>query len=152
MNTDVELIWLEGQIERWVRFGRPVAERFIDRRRRVLSFAPGSVACLVRWQSGDHGTVVSRIDILRAVRPGEAFTTLPHATPGAELLLHIEGWARVQKVLEAVDAVEQAGVDPVDAAPDHWTHVAARVSAGEPPRAYHRLRHRAWLSRVRRGR
>lgn len=149
MNTDIELLWLEGQIERWIRFGRPVAERIIDRRRRLVSFAPGSVVAFVRWQAGDHGTVVSRIDVLRVVRPGEAFTTLPFVAPGAELLLHIEGWPRVQLVLEAIDAVERTGVDPADAAPDHWRHVAARISAGEAPRPYDRKRHLAWLARRR---
>lgn len=149
MNTDVELLWLEGQIERWVRFGRPVAERFIDRRRRVVSFAPGSFFALVRWQANDFGTAASRIDILRAVRVGEAFTTVPFVAPGGELLLHIGGWPRVQRVLEAIDAVEQVGVNPADAAPDYWRHVGSRIAASETPRAYEHRRHLAWLARRR---
>lgn len=151
MSTDVELLWQEGQIERWLRFGRPAAERLIDRRRRVLSFAPGAVFALVRWQANDFGTAQSRIDILRAVRPGEAFTTVPFVSPGGELLLHIGGWPKVQRVLEAIDAVERAGVDPCQAAPEHWRHVASRISAGEPPRAYVAKRHRVWLLRRRIG-
>ena len=151
MQTEVELLWLEGQIERWVRFGRPVAERLIDRRRRVLSFAPGAVFALVRWQANDFGTAASRIDILRAVKPGEAFTTVPFVAPGGELLLHIGGWPKVQRVLEAIDAVEQAGVNPADAALDHWSHVAGRIGAGETPRPYAVQRHRAWLLRRRIG-
>ena len=151
MSTDVELLWQEGQIERWVRFGRPAAERLIDRRRRILSFAPGAVFALVRWQANDFGTAQSRIDILRAVRPGEAFTTVPFVQPGGELLLHIGGWPKVQQVLEAVDAVERAGVDPCQAAPEHWRHVASRIAAGEAPRAYAPRRHRAWLLRRRIG-
>lgn len=149
MSTDVELLWLEGQIERWVRFGRPAAERLIDRRRRVLSFAPGAVFALVRWRANDYGTVESRIDILRAVRAGEAFTTVPFVAPGGELLLHVGGWPKVQRVLEAIDAVERAGVNPADAAPDHWRHVATRVGAGETPRPYALRRHRTWLMRRR---
>lgn len=151
MHTEVELLWLEGQIERWVRFGRPAAERLIDRRRRVLSFAPRAVFALVRWQANDFGTAASRIDILRAVGPGEAFTTVPFVAPGAELLLHIGGWPKVQRVLEAIDAVEKAGVDPADAAPDHWRHVASRIVVGEAPRLYEPRRHRAWLFRRRIG-
>lgn len=151
MSTDVELLWQEGQIERWVRFGRPAAERIIDRRRRVLSFAPGAVFALVRWQANDFGTAQSRIDILRAVRPGEAFTTVPFVAPGGELLLHISGWPKVQRVLEAIDAVERAGVDPCLAAPEHWRHVASRIGAGEVPRTYAARRHRAWLLRRRIG-
>lgn len=151
MSTDVELLWQEGQIERWVRFGRPVAERLIDRRRRILSFAPGAVFALVRWQANDFGTAQSRIDILRAVRPGEAFTTVPFVAPGGELLLHVGGWPKVQCVLEAIDAVERAGVDPCQTAPEHWRHVASRIGAGEVPRAYAPGRHRAWLLRRRIG-
>ena len=41
--TEVELIHLEGKIERWIRFGREVQERILDRRRRVLALAPGAV-------------------------------------------------------------------------------------------------------------
>ena len=40
--TTVELLWLEKRIENRIRFGRAVAERIIDRRRRILSFAPRS--------------------------------------------------------------------------------------------------------------
>ena len=65
--THVELIWLEKQIEHWIRFGRDVAEQIVDRRQRILSFAPGSIFAFVRWAGNDYGTVVSRIDILRQV-------------------------------------------------------------------------------------
>ncbi len=41
--TTVELTWIEKQVERWLRFGRPVADTILDRQRRMLSFAPGSV-------------------------------------------------------------------------------------------------------------
>lgn len=149
MNTDVELLWLEGQIERWIRFGRPAGERLIDRRRRIVSFAPGAVFALVRWQAGEFGTTLSKIAILRAVALGEAFTTVPFVAPGAEILLSISSWPKVQAVLAAIDAVEATGVQAEAAAPDHWRHVGARVAVGLPPRAYDRLRHRAWLLRRR---
>ena len=50
-------------------------------------------------------------------------------------------------VLAAIDAVDAAGVDPCDAAPDHWRHVHNRLSAGQPPRPYTAERHAAWLKR-----
>lgn len=147
MRTEAELIFLEGQLERWIRFGRWTHERNLDRRRRVVGFDPGAVFALVRWQAGDHGTALSRIDILRAVPPGAAFTTIPFVAPGAEVLLHMQGWPKVEAVLEAIDAVERLGVEPRDAAPDHWRHVANRLSAGFTPRAYDLARHAAWLRR-----
>ena len=69
--TTVELLWLEKRIENRVRFGRPVAEKIVDRNHRVLSFVPGSIFAFVRWTSNDFGTVLSRIDILRAPAPGQ---------------------------------------------------------------------------------
>jgi len=149
MNTQVDLLWLEGQIERWIRFGHSAGERLIDRRRRVVEFAPGTIFGFVRWRSGEYGTIESRIAVLRAVAPGEAFTTYPFVAPGAEILLNISGWSRVQAVLDTVDAIERIGVVASAVAPDHWRHVGARIGVGLPPRRYDRARHRAWLLRRR---
>ncbi|TPG52588.1 DUF2840 domain-containing protein [Sphingomonas glacialis] len=145
--TEVELIWIEKRLEHWIRFGRIAAERIVSRKTRVVSFRPNAVFALCRWASNDFGTVHSRVDILRAVGPCEAYTTAPFVRPGGELYLSIQGWAKVRAVLAAVDAVERAGVDPCDAAPDHWRHVHNRLSAGDAPRLYTAERHAAWLTR-----
>lgn len=79
--TTVELLWLEKRIENRIRFGRIVEEIILDRRRRVLSFAPGSIFAFVRWMSNDFGTIVSRIDILRAVAAGQRCSTVPYSDP-----------------------------------------------------------------------
>lgn len=145
--TDIELIWIEKRLEHWLRFGRIAAERIVTRATRIVSLRPDAVCAFVRWAANDYGTVHSRIDILRATRPGEAITTVPFVRPGGELYLSIQGWAKVRAVLAAIDAVEAAGVDPCDAAPDHWRHVHNRLSAGERPRPYTAERHTAWLKR-----
>ena len=145
--TNVKPIWIEKQIEHWIRFGHEVAEQILDRRRRILSFAPDSVFAYVRWAGNDFGTVVSRIDILRAVKPGERFSTIGYVQPGGEILLRFAGWPRVQRALQTIDAVEQAGFDPAEVCPDHWRHVHNRLTAGDLPRAYTQERHRAWLRR-----
>lgn len=147
--TRVELIWVEKQIECWMRFGRAIHEQILDRRRRVVSFAPDSIFAFVRWMANDYGTILSRIDILRAVRPGERHSTIVQVAPGAESLLRCASWPRVERVLQAIDAVEAQGIDPEDVAPDYWRHVHARLIAGEPPRSYTHARHRAWLKRRR---
>jgi hypothetical protein len=147
--TRVELLWLEKRVERWIRFGRIAEEMFLDRRRRVVAFAPGAVFAFVRWAANEHGTIVSRIDILRAVAPGEACSTIPFVAPGGEILLRLSGWPKVEATLVAIDAVERTGINPADACPDHWRHVMNRLSAGETPRAYSPDRHRAWLRRRR---
>uniref|UniRef100_UPI0013D97BDF DUF2840 domain-containing protein n=1 Tax=Stenotrophomonas maltophilia TaxID=40324 RepID=UPI0013D97BDF len=63
--TQVELVWVEKQPAHWIRFGREQREQILDRRRRILFFPPGNVLALVRWAANEHGTVVSRLDILR---------------------------------------------------------------------------------------
>ena len=147
--THVELTWLEKRIEHRIRFGAIAAEKVLDRRRRIVSFAPDSFFAFVRWASNDFGTIISRIDIVRAVAPGEAFSTLPFVRPGGEILLRITGWPKVECVLQMIDAVEALGIDAADAAPDYWRHVHNRLSVGETPRAYSRTRHHAWLQRRR---
>jgi len=145
----VELHHLEGEIEHWIRFGRHTDETILDRRRRVLSFAAGSIFAFLRWASGDYGTVVSRIDILRACAADEPVTTIPSVTPGGEPLLRLSGWPKVERVLEAIDQVEALGLQPEDICPDHWRHVHNRLAAGQTPRGYTRDRHRVWLLRRR---
>ncbi len=146
-RTEIELIWIEKRLEHWIRFGRVAGERIISRKTRIVSFRPDALTAFVRWSANDYGTIHSRIDILRAVRPGEAYTTVPFVRPGGELLLSIEGWPKVRWALELIDAIEAVGLDPCEVSPDHWRHAHNRLSAGEPVRAYTPERHRAWLRR-----
>lgn len=145
--THVELTHIERRIENWIRFGRHVREEILDRRRRVLSYRPSSVFGFIRWAANDFGTIASRIDIVRVVVPGEAYQTLPFIRPGGEILLSLDGWPKVCQVLQLVDDVEAVGLDACDVAPDHWRHVANRMSVGQAPRAYTPERHLAWLKR-----
>ncbi|OHV68972.1 glycosidase [Mesorhizobium sp. LCM 4577] len=147
--TTVELIWIEKRIERRIRFGRPADQTIIDKRRRVVGFAPGSVFAFVRWAANDFGTVVSRIDIVRAVLPAEAFQTMPYIRPGGEILLKIAGWDKVERVLQLIDAIEASGLDPVEVAPDYWRQTHNRLIAGGTPPAYSLAQHRAFLLRKR---
>lgn len=148
-TTLVELTFQKQKVEHWIRFGRKSYERIIDRRRSVVGFAPDSIFAFVRWAAGEHGTVVSRIDIVRAVRRGEPFQTLPFVRPGGDILLRQSGWQKVQRVLAMIDAVDALGVDPADASPDHWRHVHNRLTANQEPNAYTPERHAAWIGRRR---
>ena len=99
--TTVELLWIEKRIENRIRFGRPAEEKVLDRRRRVLSFAPGSTFAFIRWTANDYGTVISRIDIVRAVRHGEPCSTVPWVNPGGDILLRLSGWPEGRESLAA---------------------------------------------------
>ncbi|RVD43463.1 DUF2840 domain-containing protein [Mesorhizobium sp. M4B.F.Ca.ET.169.01.1.1] len=147
--TTVELVWLKKRIENYIRFGKVASNRTIDRSRRVVSFAPGSIFAFVRWTANDFGTVASRIDILRAVSSGKRCSTIAYVRPGADILLTAIGWPNVEKVLQIIDSIEAIGIDPVDVSPDYWRHAHSRLAARETPRPYTRQRHEAWLLRRR---
>jgi hypothetical protein len=145
--TRVELTWIEKKVEYWIRFGKEKEEQILDRRRRTLGFTANSIFALVRWASNDHGTVISRIDIVRAIAPGEHFQTLPFVRPGGDILLKMEGWPKVERVLQVIDAIEAIGIDPAEVSPHHWRHVHNRLTAGQEPRSYTVEQHRAILLR-----
>src|SRR5579872_5784418 len=145
--TTVELLWIEKRIENRIRFGRPAEKKILDRRRRVLSFPPGSTFAFVRWTANDYGTVISRVDIVRAVKLGEPCSTVPWVSPGGDILLRLSSWQKVEKVLQLIDTVEALGINPADAAHEYWRHVHNRLSVNEMPRGYTRSRHQAWLHR-----
>ncbi|MBB3810890.1 DUF2840 domain-containing protein [Pseudochelatococcus contaminans] len=146
-TTLVELTWIEKRIENWIRFGHQSYEQKLDRRHRIVGFAPGTIFCLVRWAANDYGTIISRLDIVRAIDRGEPYQTLPFVRPGGEILLKVESWPKVEDVLRHVDGIEALDIDPADADPDHWRHVAHWMNAGEAPRPYTAERHKAWLRR-----
>lgn len=145
--THVELTWIEKKIEYWIRFGDDVHEQILDRRRRIVSYQPDSVFAFVRWASNDFGTVISRIDIVRAVSPRQPYQTLPFVRPGGDILLKLEGWPKVEHVLQLIDAIEARNIDPAAVSPDHWRHIHNRLTAGHEPRAYTFEQHRAFLTR-----
>jgi hypothetical protein len=145
----VELTWVEKRQENWIRFGTHAHEEIVDRRRRILSYSPGAVFAFVRWAANDFGTIISRIDIVRAVALGEAYQTLPFVRPGGDILLKVESWPKVERVLQAIDAIHRLGIEPESVSPDHWRHIHNRITAGHEPRAYTLDHHRAALLRRR---
>lgn len=147
--TLVELTWIEKRIENWIRFGRENYGKTLDRSRRLVGFSPGTIFCLVRWAANEYGTIISRVDIVRAVNHDEPYQTLPYVRPGGEILLKVAGWPKVERVLQIIDAIEVQAIDPADVSPDHWRHVHNRMIAGHEPRSYSASQHKAFLLRRR---
>lgn len=147
--TLVELTWIERKIEHRIRFGRWTYEQVLDRRRRVVGFPPGTMFGFVRWASNGFGTIISRIDIVRAVGAGAPVQTLPFVRPGGDILLKVDSWPKVERVLQAIDAIEGLGIDPAEVSPEHWRHVHNRLTTGEAPRRYSAAQHKAFLLRRR---
>jgi hypothetical protein len=142
--TWVELVFDPGRTERWIRFGSASDQRIVSRRNRFVAFQPGAVFAFVRWASNDHGTVVSRLDILQAADPSRDRIAIPGVLPGAVSLLRLTGWPRVRRALEVIDAVEEGGFHADAVAPDYWRHVHARLIVSLSPFAYTADRHRAF--------
>jgi Protein of unknown function (DUF2840) len=149
--THVELTWVEKKIEYWIRFGKAAQEQILDRRRCIISFAPDTIFAFVRWAANDHGTILSRIDIVRAINRGEPFQTLPFVRPGGDILLTAKSWPKVECVLQIIEAIEALDITPADVDPDHWRHIHHRIAAGVEPRIYTPTHHRAVLLRRRAG-
>lgn len=145
--TFVKLTWKEGRVEQWIRFGDPICEERLGPHCRRFGFAPGAIFGVNRWAANTYGTVLSRFDIVQAARPGTAIQTLPYLRPGGTLLLSTHGWPKVERVLQAVDAIEALGIDPADASPDYWRHLHNRLTTAHPAHFYTRMQHRAWLKR-----
>ncbi|WP_395369796.1 DUF2840 domain-containing protein [Komagataeibacter diospyri] len=147
--TTVELTFIQKRVEHWLRFGQPVSDKVLDKRRRLLAFTPGSVFGFIRWAANDYGTVVSCIDTVRAVDMHEPFQTVPFVSPGGELLLDVSGWPKVRRVLEEIDAIEALGIHPAEICPDHWRILNGRIAANVASRPYTLAMHKAWLARKR---
>lgn len=145
--THVTLFWRKGEREDWLKFGKPVAERIVDRRQRIESYAAGQLFGLVRWAANEYGTVRSNLDVVRAVEAGEPITPVPQVDPGGDVLLSVHGWPKVAQVFRLIDAIEASGIEPCDVAPDHWRHIHNRMAGLEAPRDYSPARHQAWLQR-----
>ena len=61
MRRISSLVFYEGRIEHWLRFGTQDRERILDRRRRVIAFTPGEIFAFVRWEA-KHGTLFSPVE------------------------------------------------------------------------------------------
>lgn len=144
--TRASVLFLPERANDWVRFGHAVAERTVDRRRRVLSFAADSVFGYVRWRANGFGTELWRAYVLRAGTPSDALQTVPGITPAADILVSTATEARVKQLLALIDALEAGGVAPQDAPESYWRVVQNRIATRLPLRVYGAAEHMATVS------
>ncbi len=143
----VSLAFVEHRVNVWLRFGKPTREIVLDRWRRVVVFAPGTVCCRVKWIGNDYGTALWQLMVLQAPMLFDDYQRVAGVLPGARLLLRAEGERQVKAVLEVIDAIEQLGVDPCAVAVNYWRTVGNRLAARQPLPAYTAERHAAHLAR-----
>jgi hypothetical protein len=143
----VSLAFVEHRVNIWLRFGRPVRETILDRWRRTAQFAPGALCCRVQWVGNAYGTALWRLMVLQAPMPFDDAQRVAGVSPGARILLRAEGERQVKPVLEAIDAIEQVGIDPCAVAVAYWRTLGNRLAARQPLPEYTAERHAAHLVR-----
>lgn len=132
---EVELYWKQGVCEHWLRFGKPVETCTNALKHRVERYGAGQTFALVRWASQYQGSILSRIDILQAAGPADAFTPLPDVRPGAKVLLSVRSWRKVSRVLALIDAIEALGIDPCDMPAGCWRDIHFRLRSAMIPQS-----------------
>ena len=134
--TRATVLFLDGKVNDRVRFGRPTAERIIDRRCRVELFAPGALFGYIQWRANAFGTELWRFGGRRAGAPGARLSTVPGIAPGADILVSVAGVARVTRALELIDAIEAGGTDPADVPESYWRMSQNRLASCLACRVY----------------
>lgn len=142
--TRVRLVSVAERVNVRLRFGSPVRERRVDRFRREVWFTPRASLALVHWQATRHGTVAWWLAVLRTVGPGDPAQTLPHVSPGADILLKADGRERVQTLLQLIRRMEQQRIVPVAVSPHYWRTVHNRMAARQPVPEYAPAQHEAY--------
>ncbi|WP_282344774.1 DUF2840 domain-containing protein [Pseudomonas sp. PS02288] len=146
LMTHVSLAYIEPRFKLYLRFGEPARTLQLGRWRRCAVFLPGAMFCRVRWQANDYGTIRWQLMVMQAATPLDALQRIPGVRPGARLLLHAEGDARVRAVLECIDGIEALGIAPSAVSPAYWRTLGNRLAARLPLPEYTAERHAAWLA------
>ncbi|MDQ0080922.1 hypothetical protein J2W35_001259 [Variovorax boronicumulans] len=146
-NMQVSLAFIQHRVNVWLRFGRPMRETILDRRRRVATFEPDAVCCRIKWIGNDYGTALWQLMVLQAPMPLDGAQRIAGVQPGARILLRADGEAQVKAVLDVIDGIEALGIDSCALAVTYWRMVGNRLAARQPLPAYTMERHAAHLAR-----
>ena len=143
----VSLAFVEHRVNVYLRFGKPVREIKLDRWRRVAVLAPAAICCRIRWIGNDYGTALWQLMVLQAPMPFDDMQRVAGVSPSARILLRADGEPQVKAVLELIDDIEAAGIEPCDVAATYWHIVCNRLAARLALPAYTPERHAAHLAR-----
>lgn len=146
-ETRVSLAFVEGRINIYLRFGRPARVRRLGDRRSGAVFRVGDVFCRVHCSGNEYGTARWQLMVLQAVEPQNVVQRIAGIHPGARILMHVEGQAKVRSALDKIDAIEALHVHPADVSPDYWSALANRLNGRGLVPQYSVQRHAGWLLR-----
>lgn len=141
--TRVRLVFIPQSMNVYLRFGRPVLQRLLNRRCRSAYFGPGQVFCRIWWEGNAYGTTRLELAILQAKGPRQFVQEVAGIAPGASILLRVAGDQAVRQVSRLIGAIQAQQIDPATVPPGFWRVVHNRLATrGEPP-VYTAARHAA---------
>ena len=143
--TRVHLHYGRDSFNYYIRFGIPKYRDDYAGREAYEYYSCGAIFGYIRWETNEYGTKSWRFFVLRGGNPSTAVCSIPGITPGAEVLLDVSGKARVHRLFEAIDLIEQAEIDLADVAPWYWIGANARLNASLEPLPYEARMHNAGL-------
>ena len=143
--TRVSLIFIEQQMNVYLRFGRPQRVQRIDPQHSLAFFQPGAVFCRIWWEANTYGTTRWELLALQAGTPKQSIQRVVGIAPGATVLLHVRGPKKVPVALQLIDAIEAQQIHCADVAPDYWRTVHNRLASRTEAAVYTSEQHAARL-------
>ena len=149
--TRIETIFLRDRINHYTRFGRPVTKTTTALYRGFEYYKPGQLLGYVQWYGGEYGSRLWRFLILVTMshRMGQQglikLQEVPGVKPGAQIILDLEGSARVKMMLKAIDQIEHLGLDPADISPAYYGHLHQRIMTNRPYHRYTMEQHKSFM-------
>ena len=147
--TRVDLVTIPDVMNVYLRFGRPARMQQTNAQRRCAYFVPENIVCRIWWERNRYGTTRWQLVILQAKAPRSPVQTIAGVTPGAAILLSVEGERFVKTVLRLISTLERQRVAPMAVAPSYWRVVHNRLAGRAEVGPYGADRHAAELQRWR---
>ena len=146
--TRVELFFLDNQTNYWLRFGKFIHEKNIDRRRAFVWFKPGQIFCYIRWWANDYGTQSWAMAILQSYHLGNNVQNYPGIEPGVDILLRVKGKTYVQRVLNILDDIENLNISLSEVSPNYYRYLGHYIMTSNLPHPYTVEQHHAFQEKL----
>lgn len=144
--TRVEVTFYREYLNNWLRFGDPVYDFDLGRRRSLAIFKPCQIFGYIRWRANEYGTQEWCFVIVKAMEPLQWIRRITGIQPGGQILLTTSGNVKVKRVLAQIDLLENNGFSPSKVSPNFYRQLHNRTMIGRPVRGYSSQQHEAYLA------
>lgn len=144
--TRVEVAFYPEHLNNWLRFGIPVYDLNLDRRRSLAIYKPGQIFGYIRWSANEYGTQEWLLVIVKAAELLHRINCFPGIQPGGQMLLATSGNVKVKHILSQIDLLENNGFDPSKVSPNFYRQLHNRTMINRPVSGYSSQQHEAYLA------